>query len=87
MVAEKGVKMLNVTQKQWIKERLEQKGEISRNDCLKHYISRLGAIMGQLKDEGYVFIGEYRKVATPYGWTGRDYVYKLLRKTEHKSVL
>lgn len=38
-----------------VKKELDLYGFISRNWCLKHFISRLGAIICRLKKEGYVF--------------------------------
>ena len=67
--------MLNTTQEKWVLKRLEQTGEISRNECLRNYISRLGAIICRLKDKGYKFEGEYRKVAGG----GKDFIYKLIK--------
>lgn len=56
-------------QKPWVIEQLKARGEISRNTCLGHYpaISRLGAIICTLKEEGWEF--------TPSRREG-DYVYK-----------
>lgn len=54
------------TQVLWVKSQLNIEGEISRNTCLRNYISRLGAIIHKLKDEGYEFKTERR---------GGDYVY------------
>lgn len=54
------------SQIQWVKEQLGQYGEISRNTCLKAYISRLGAIIQKLEYQGYTFKPERRK---------GDYVY------------
>lgn len=56
------------TQLDWIRERLLETGEISRNQCLRQYISRLGARIWDLKKEGYDFEEERR---------GGDYVYKI----------
>lgn len=61
-------------QKEWVKKQLEEKGFITRNECLKNYLSRLGAIILKLKKEGYDFTAEYQK--TP---NGKDYVYFLTR--------
>lgn len=60
-------------QDEWVKKVLLDNGEISRNYALQNYVSRLGEIMCDLKDEGWNFEAEYRK--TP---NGRDYVYKLV---------
>lgn len=59
------------TQIQWVKEQLALNGEITRNQCLKNYISRLGAIICVLKAEGYEFY--------PHRFEG-DYVYSLLER-------
>ena len=37
--------MLNQTQKQFVIEQLREKGSVTRNECLRNYISRLGAII------------------------------------------
>ena len=59
---------MKLTQKQQVIQWLEEYGEVSRNQCLSHFISRLGAIIIVLKNEGYDFKPEHR---------GGDYVYKL----------
>lgn len=60
---------MKATQITWVNEQLKVYGEISRNTCLKAYISRLGAIVQKLENEGYVFTTERRD---------GDYVYKLV---------
>jgi hypothetical protein len=55
-----------MSQKDFVIEQLNNSGEITRNQCLKNYISRLGAIICQLKKEGWMFRAENR---------GGDYVY------------
>lgn len=72
--------MLNQTQRDWVKGRLVANGKITRNECLREYISRLGAIICDLKKDGWDFDTSYVKVESKYGWTGKDYVYKLKRK-------
>lgn len=69
--------MKNSTQSQWVKEQLEEHGFITRNECLKKYISRLGAIICELKKEGYMFTSEFQ--TTPYG---KDFIYTLISKPE-----
>lgn len=69
--------MLNLTQKQWVENRLIDNGSITRNTCLKNYISRLGAIIAILKEDGYEFETQYVDVKTPFG-TGKDYQYKVV---------
>jgi phage pi2 protein 07 len=51
----------------WIKEQLLKHGEISRNTCLRNYISRLSARILDLEKDGWVFTTEKRK---------GDFVYK-----------
>lgn len=67
-----------LTQLQWVKDRLKANGYITRNECLRVYISRLGALIATLKEEGYEFDAGYIKVATPFG-VGKDYKYTLRR--------
>ena len=68
--------MTNQTQVAWVKERLYTDGYISRNECLRNYISRLGAIINHLKKEGYLFTGEYKKTTN-----GKDYIYKMINSS------
>lgn len=67
--------MTNATQTEFIKAELIRKGEISRNFALRNYISRLGALIYNLKQKGWVFECEYIKTAH-----GKDFVYKLIEK-------
>lgn len=67
---------MKATQALWVKEQLKAYGEISRNSCLKAFISRLGAIVQKLENEGYVFTTERRD---------GDYVYKLVTVPMRKS--
>lgn len=53
-------------------DKLKQDGEISRNYCLRNYISRLGARINDLKKMGFEFETENRD---------GDYVYKLKVKS------
>lgn len=57
------------SQIQRVEKRLNDCGEISRNECLKNYISRLSAIIYTLKKQGWVF--------TEFSRNG-DYVYKVV---------
>ena len=63
------------TQLSWILRQLELYGFITRNQCLKRYISRLGARISDLRKEGYEFRTKYLKNR----W-GKDYVYFLIKK-------
>ena len=65
------------TQKQRIIKRLLEKGEISRNECLKVFISRLGAIICNLKNDGWDFETENRN---------GDYIYKITKKPFQEIV-
>lgn len=70
--------MINATQKEFVANRLRAYGRISRNFCLKNYISRLGALINLLKKDGWEFDASYVNVETPFG-KGKDYVYKLIK--------
>ncbi len=61
-----------LTQKQRVIGKLRQDGFITRNECLRNYISRLGAIICDLKNDGYVFRTKEVK---------GDYVYEWINKT------
>jgi hypothetical protein len=61
-------------QEQFVIRQLRETGQISRNFCLDNYISRLGAIICDLKKEGYEFESGF--VKTP---NGKDYVYKMTK--------
>lgn len=68
--------MKNATQAEWVKKQIASKGYISRNQCLGNYISRLSAIIYDLRHyEGYKLIGSW--VKTTYG---KDYRYTLVSK-------
>lgn len=58
-----------MTQKDRVVKRLKAFGRISRNECLRNYISRLGAIICDLTKEGWEFDaknvkGDYVYIAT-----------------------
>lgn len=67
------------TQIAWVKQCLRERGQISRNEALQNFVSRLGAIILVLKKEGWEIDS---------GYDGhRNYVYKLkkapiIRKVE-----
>lgn len=56
------------TQVDIVKDILLEKGEISRNECLRMYIARLAARIGDLEEKGWRFRTENRN---------GDYVYKV----------
>ena len=62
------------TQVEWVVKQIETKGKVSRNQALRRYITRLGAIVCTLRDSGYAMRGEY--VTTRHG---KDYVYSLIK--------
>lgn len=66
------------TQLEWIKNELATHGEISRNTALRHFCSRLGARILDLKQEGYTFDIERRD---------GDYVYKIPKEVEQKTLI
>jgi len=66
------------SQKQIIIEKLKEDGQVSRNWALSNYISRLSAIIYNLKDIGWEFetfkVKTFNKVTKTEGW---DYIYKV----------
>ncbi len=65
--------MTNQSQQDLIVKKLRENGSVSRNWALQNYISRLGAIICNLKKEGWDFSGEYVK-----NGSGKDFVYSVL---------
>jgi len=63
--------MLNQTQQSWVIAQLKRNKKISRNHCLKNYISRLGAIIKRLEYSGWVFKKGYTE--------NFDYEYHLVK--------
>ena len=61
------------TQKTFVISQLKDYGKISRNFCLQNFITRLGAIVEKLNNEGYVIQGAYEKTEK-----GKDYIYTLI---------
>lgn len=70
------------TQKAWILKQLRENGRITRNECLKNYISRLGARISDLKSEGWKIEGEFIKTTN-----GKDYVYTLADEQRKKEQI
>jgi hypothetical protein len=77
----------NKTQKEFVLKVLLEQGEISRNFCLRNYISRLGAVIYSLKHDGYVFTTFVRENLKPDGRKGKDFVYKLVKEDEQTSFM
>lgn len=69
------------TQIDFVIKQLLENGKISRNDCLKNYITRLGAIINRLNKEGWEIEGGYKK-----GDYGKDYVYNVIKSPFKKVV-
>ena len=59
------------SQKDRIVKRLLERGEVTRNEALRNFISRLSAIIQDLEEEGWEFKTENRK---------GDYVYTAIKK-------
>ena len=76
--------MLGITQKQWVENILREQGKITRNQCLRNYVSRLSAIIYMLKQEGWEFEEQYIKVKTLFGY-GKDYEYKAIKIPKAKN--
>lgn len=73
---------MNTTQIQLVKNRLKDTGRISRNFCLSMHISRLGAIIANLKNRGYEFTAYYQ----PNEHGGKDYIYEQLNRPPEPKV-
>ena len=70
-----------MSQMRQVIEKLEDTGAVSRNWGLKKYISRLSAIIYDLKNEyGWEFEGKRVEVVKPDGNKGWDYIYILIKK-------
>jgi len=72
------------TQRNFIIHQLETKGFVTRNFALKYYISRLGAIIYDLKQEGWEIDGLYNKDLI-YPTSKTDYVYRLISKPKKQK--
>lgn len=68
------------TQIDFVKQQLVQSGVVTRNQCLRNYISRLGAIIHFLKQEGWGIEGGYVKTEC-----GRDYAYQAFQIPHSKQ--
>lgn len=66
------------TQEKWVEQQLAANGEITRNQCLRNYISRLSAIIQDLEEAGFVF--------APFRRDG-DYVYKLVHGPDRVTTV
>lgn len=66
-----------MSQLEFIKARLQEKGEVSRNECLRNYIGRTASRINDLRRLGWQFETETRPTVKPDGSKGKDFVYKL----------
>lgn len=73
--------MTNKTQLQWVRDRLLYDGEVSRNAALEMFITRLGARINDLKNNGWVIDGKWVKYEK-----GKDYRYYLVSSPLNKVV-
>ena len=67
------------TQLERVKAKLERDGFVTRNECLSQFpaITRLGARICDLREEGWTFTTEN---------TGRDYIYRHVSKPVPKTL-
>ena len=71
------------TQKEFVKAELAKKGFVTRNNCLRNYITRLSAYIFELKDEGFEFETKSVEEQTLYGMQN-DFVYFWKNQSEGK---
>lgn len=70
------------TQKEFVVQQLKTHGFITRNQCLRKFISRLSDIIFRLKKyEGFEFDSYYQENKTLFG-TEKDFIYKWTNPTE-----
>ena len=65
------------TQREFIINRLLTIGQITRNECLKRFISRLSCHIYAIKEQNPHWIIEAKTVKT---LNGSDYIYKLINQ-------
>lgn len=70
------------SQEERIIYKLRKDGFVTRNEALKNYISRLGAICCELQKQGWEFKAEYIKTKN-----GRDYKYTVVTYGNPQSKL
>ena len=70
---------MKLTQGIYVETELRLYGSITRNECLKEYITRLSAIICDMNKRGYHI--EARRVPTTTRWgKGFDYEYIVMHK-------
>lgn len=67
------------TQREWIKNQLLDRGQISRNVCLDRRITRLSGHIYAIKDKNPTWQIDAKMVKTQ---GGKDYLYTLTNKDE-----
>ena len=67
------------SQEQTVIKQLQENGQVSRNWALRNYISRLSAIILNLKKAGWDITGKNEHTLGGYG-RGIDYVYRTKTK-------
>lgn len=77
---------MKISQVNFVKQQLKEDGYISRNRCLRQHITRLGAIISILIDDGYKFINWSKTGKCNFwgrkedvGYGKNDFVYTLLK--------
>ena len=75
--------MKKQSQKEFVISILRKDGEITRNFCLKNYITRLASIIPVLRQmEDWDFYAHYREYIKLDGTKGKDFVYEVTRLPE-----
>ena len=72
---------MKITQLEFVRLQLLENGFITRNFCLRNYISRLGSRICELKQEGMCITGENFKTEN-----GTDYIYRLKKREQGKLI-
>lgn len=78
--------MKNKSQKDWVIQQLLEKGKISRNFALQNYISRLGALIFDLKEEGWDFVTYTAETKRPDGKMGKNFIYEVSKCPFKKTI-
>lgn len=68
-----------MTQREFVLSRLKKTGRVTRNECLRNFISRVSAIIYDLRQVGFEFEGYYVPVYKNGQKVGEDYEYKLIK--------
>jgi len=64
------------SQEELVIKQLQENGQVSRNWALRNYISRLSAIILNLRKSGWEITGKNERTLGGYG-RGLDFVYRL----------